>query len=119
ERARVQPSEATQRQAIEAISHEIDGMLRMIAGTLEISRAEAGVGRENFTRFDVGALTRDLCEMYHPLAEESGVSIAAEASREMTFFGNRELIGQAVSNLVDNALKYGSGGGSIRIGVDE
>ena len=37
----------------------------------------------------------------------------------MSFFGNRELIGQAVSNLIDNALKYGPGGGSIRIGVDE
>jgi signal transduction histidine kinase len=119
EKARVQPSEETQRQAIDAISLEIDGMLRMIAGTLEISRAEAGMGRENFTEFDPGALTRDLCEMYHPLAEESGVSIAVEKLREMTFFGNRELIGQAVSNLIDNALKYGSSGGSIRIGVDE
>jgi signal transduction histidine kinase len=119
EKARVQPSEETQRQAIDAISLEIDGMLRMIAGTLEISRAEAGMGRENFTEFDLGALTRDLCEMYHPLAEESGVSIATEKLREMTFFGNRELIGQAVSNLIDNALKYGSSGGSIRIGVDE
>jgi signal transduction histidine kinase len=119
EKARVQPSEETQRQAIDAISHEIDGMLRMIAGTLEISRAEAGMGRENFTEFDLGALTRGLCEMYHPLAEEGGVSIAVEKPREMTFFGNRELIGQAVSNLIDNALKYGSSGGSIRIGVEE
>jgi signal transduction histidine kinase len=119
EKARMRPSEETQRQAIDAISQEIDGMLRMIAGTLEISRAEAGMGRENFTEFDLGALTRDLCEMYHPLAEESGVSIAVEKPREMAFFGNRELIGQAVSNLIDNALKYGSGGGSIRIGVDE
>ncbi|MEA3030690.1 MAG: hypothetical protein QOG13_2015 [Sphingomonadales bacterium] len=119
EKARVQPSEETQRQAIDAISLEIDGMLRMIAGTLEISRAEAGMGRENFTEFDLGALTRGLCEMYHPLAEEGGVSIAVEKPREMTFFGNRELIGQAVSNLIDNALKYGSSGGSIRIGVEE
>jgi signal transduction histidine kinase len=119
EKASEAPPGRSQRQAIDAISHEIDGMLRMLAGTLEISRAEAGMGRENFAPFDLGALTRDLCEMYQPLAEESGVSIAVEKPREMTFFGNRELIGQAVSNLIDNALKYGSSGGSIRAGVDE
>jgi signal transduction histidine kinase len=119
EKAMVQPSEETQRQAIDAVALEVGGMLRMITGTLEVSRAEAGMGRENFTEFDLGALTRDLCEMYHPLAEEAGVSIVVEKPREFTFFGNRELIGQAASNLIDNALKYGSSGGSIRIGIDE
>jgi signal transduction histidine kinase len=119
ERAMSQPSAQMQRQAMDAVSLEVENMMRMIAGTLEISRAEAGMGRENFTAFDLGALMRDLCEMYQPLAEESGVSIAVETPREMTFVGNRELIGQAVSNLIDNALKYAAGGGSIRIGVDE
>jgi signal transduction histidine kinase len=42
-----------------------------------------------------------------------------EKPGKMTFFGNRQLIGQAVSNLIDNALKYGAEGASIRIGVDE
>ncbi|MEA3040743.1 MAG: hypothetical protein QOC65_232 [Sphingomonadales bacterium] len=119
EKAMVQPSEEMQRQAIEVVSLEVEGMMRMIAGTLEISRAEAGMGRENFTAFDLGALMRDLCEMYQPLAEESGVSIAVEKPCQMTFVGNRELIGQAVSNLIDNALKYAAGGGSIRIGAGE
>jgi signal transduction histidine kinase len=119
ERMGEEPSTRTQPRAIDSISREIDGMLRMIAGSLEISRAEAGVGRENFAPFDLGALTGDLCEMYQPLAEESGVSIAVEKPAQLILFGNRELIGQAVSNLVDNALKYGSAGGSVRIGVDE
>jgi signal transduction histidine kinase len=119
EKAMTEGSEDARRHAIEAISNEIDLMLRMIAGTLEISRTEAGMGLENFGAFDLGALTRDLCEMYQPLAEEKGVSIEVDKPREMKFFGNRELIGQAVSNLIDNALKYGSGGASIRVGVDE
>jgi signal transduction histidine kinase len=119
EKADEQPGDGGRGRAMDAISKEIDGMLRMIAGTLEISRAEAGMGRENFTSFDIGALVRDLCEMYQPLAEQHHLSIAVDAPRPIAYFGNRELIGQAVSNLVDNAVKYGSGGGTVRIGADD
>jgi signal transduction histidine kinase len=106
-------------EALEAISHEVDGMLRMLAGTLEISRTEAGMGRENFSRFQLGQLIRDLCEMYQPLAEECGIAIAVDELTPIGFFGNRELIGQAVANLVDNSIKYGAEGGSIRIGAEQ
>ncbi|MEA3003489.1 MAG: hypothetical protein QOH81_2277 [Sphingomonadales bacterium] len=105
--------------AIKAIAQEIEGMLRMTAGTLEISRTEAGIGRENFAGFDLGALIHDLCEMYHPLAEEHGVSITVEKPPALSYFGNREMIGQAVSNLVDNAIKYGARGGVIQIGAED
>jgi signal transduction histidine kinase len=104
--------------ALESISKEVQGMMRLISATLEISRTEAGIGRENFSRFDLGALIRDLCEMYHPLAEENGVMMQAENAGSITYFGNREMIGQAVSNLIDNALKYGNGG-HIAIGASE
>jgi len=117
EKVAEQPTDELRERARDAISEEIEGMRRMIAGTLEISRAEAGMGRENFTRFDLGALLRDLCEMYQPLAEEHHISIAVDDPRPRPYFGNRELIGQAVSNLVDNALKHG--GATIRIGADE
>ena len=93
-------------------------MMRLIAATLQISRTEAGIGRENFDELDLGDLLRGLCEMYHPLAEERGVSIEVEDSPDIHYFGNRELLAQVVSNLVDNALKYG-GGSKITIGADE
>lgn len=105
--------------SLEAISHEIDCMLRMISSTLEISRTEAGLGRENFVEFDVGELLKDLCEMYHPLAEEIGVSLEHDGQSDTGYVGNRELLGQAVSNLIDNALKYASAGGEIRLGIDD
>jgi signal transduction histidine kinase len=107
------------RPAMKAITQEIEGMLRMTAGTLEISRTEAGIGRENFAAFDLGALIIDLCEMYQPLAEEQGLSIAVEKPPALSYFGNRELIGQAVANLVDNAIKYGASGGAVRIGAED
>jgi signal transduction histidine kinase len=92
-------------------------MMRLISGTLEISRTEAGIGRENFSCFHLDDLIRDLCEMYQPLVEERGFEIDAKRDGELPFFGNRELLGQAVSNLIDNALKYG-GCCRIEMGVD-
>lgn len=117
EKAASQCSDEEAQQAFELVSMELDGMMRLITATLEISRTEAGIGRENFAEFDVGELLRGLCEMYHPLAEERGVSISVENGHSISYFGNRELVAQVVSNLVDNALKYG--GGEITMGADE
>jgi signal transduction histidine kinase len=106
-------------QALADISGQIDSIMRLISATLEISRTEAGIGRENFSRFDLGGLLTDLCEIYHPLAEENGIEIEVDEPGTVEFLGNRELIGQAVSNLVENAMKYASSGGSIRLRLDE
>jgi signal transduction histidine kinase len=117
ETATAHSSDATALQALEKVSSEVQGMMRTITTTLQTSRAEAGIGRENFARFDLGALLKDLCEMYHPLVEERGFEIDARPVGELSFVGNRELIGQAVSNLLDNALKYG-GCCRIELGAD-
>jgi signal transduction histidine kinase len=108
-----------QEQAMEAVSADIDGMLRLISATLEISRTEAGAGRQDFASFDVVALLRDISEIYAPLGEERGIAIRVHETEGITYFGNRQSIGQAVANLVDNALKYGSGDielGAVRRG---
>ncbi|MFL6758444.1 sensor histidine kinase [Sphingomonas sp.] len=105
------------RDAFSSISREIAGMMRLISATLEISRTEAGIGRENFSHFHLGDLIRDLCEMYQPLVEERGFEIDAKRNGDLPYYGNRELIGQAVSNLIDNALKYG-GCCQIELGAD-
>jgi len=117
EKASRQCEEDAARDAFASISGEIEGMMRLITATLEIGRTEAGIGRENFARFDLGDLIRDLCEMYQPLVEDRGFEIDSRRSGDLTFVGNRELIGQAVSNLIDNALKYG-GCCRIELGAD-
>ena len=104
-----------QQQSIEAVSLDIDRMLRLISATLEISSTEAGVGKQHFEDFDLAGLLRDICEIYNPLAEERGMEMAIEAPPSLAYTGNRQSIGRAVANLADNAVKYG--GGAIELGA--
>lgn len=99
--------------ALESVLEESDTLLRMLNTALTISRAEAGIGRDSFTTVDVNALLRDFQEMYGAIAEEKGVSITVDAGPDLTVSSHRELIGQVLSNLIDNALKYG--GANIRL----
>jgi signal transduction histidine kinase len=98
-----------------AITAEADALLVMLENCLEISRVEAGIGRDAFALFDVAALTRDLAEMYAPLAEESDIELSVSASTPLPVMAHRNLISRALANLIDNALRYGSGGGRIAI----
>lgn len=106
-------------QALEAISTDIDRVLRLISATLEISRAEAGMGHEQFSEFDLGELLRDICDIYQPVVEERGLTISVEGERSIAYCGNRQMIGRAVANLVDNALKYGGNGCAISLALRE
>lgn len=104
-----------QQQALEAVSLDIDRMLRLISATLEISSTEAGAGKQHFEDFDLAALLSDICEIYNPIAEERGMSIVTQAPASLAYTGNRQSIGRAVANLVDNAVNYGAG--SIELGA--
>ncbi|MGZ2412714.1 signal transduction histidine kinase [Sphingomonas sp. F9_3S_D5_B_2] len=95
---------------------QADSLTRMLATALEISRSEAMTGREQFAWFDVGELTAELCEMYEPVAEEAGARLDIERTAgALPIFGHRQLIAQAVSNLVENAIRYGAEGGDIHL----
>lgn len=101
--------------AIEGIGKEADQLLAMLGTTLEISRAEAGIGRERFVDVDLSAILADLVELYEPLAEDAGRRIGLTSEAAVHLPVHRELLGQAVSNLIDNALKYGAGAITIRL----
>ena len=99
-------SEVDYRAALEATIDESDGLIRTFNALLMIARAESGQARENMTEFDAADIVRDICELYEPLADEKAIAIKAEAGAPAPVRGNRELISQAVANLVDNAIKY-------------
>ena len=99
-------SEAEYRSALERTIEESDGLIRTFNALLMISRAESGQARDNMTDFDAAEIASGIQELYEPLAEDKGLTLAVNAE-SATMRGNRELINQALANLVENAIKYG------------
>lgn len=66
-----------------------------------ISRLEAGYSTEALAKVDLSAAIRDVVELYEPLADECGVTLEAPTVASLEIDGNRELIAQALSNIVD------------------
>lgn len=95
------------RAAIEATIEESDALIRTFDALLMIARVEAGNQPAALAPIDLAAIARDICELYEPLAEEDGVVLHVEAAEPVQVMANRELLSQAVTNLMDNAFKYG------------
>ena len=94
------------RQALEGTIAESDQLIKTFNAILMISRLEAGYSSEQTGPVDLAATVSDVVELYEPVAEEAGVALEATVPEAFTINGNRELIGQALSNIVDNAIKY-------------
>jgi signal transduction histidine kinase len=97
---------ADYRQALEGTIAESDQLIKTINAILMISRLEAGYSSESTGKVDLAAAVRDVVELYEPVAEEAGVALETNIQGDFAVNGNRELIGQALSNIVDNAIKY-------------
>lgn len=94
--------------ALEATIEESDNLIRIFNALLMIARLEAGNARENLADFDAAEAVRDVAELYEALAEEAGVGLEVSVDDSLPVHGSRELLGQAMANLLDNALKYGA-----------
>jgi signal transduction histidine kinase len=100
-------SEAEYRGALERTIEESDGLIRTFNALLMIARAESGQARGNMTDFDAAEVASGIHELYEPLAEDSGLILRVKTG-PAPLHGNRELISQALANLVENAIKYGT-----------
>lgn len=115
ERARLPGASGAEREAAldEAVA-DVDLTLDLLGRLLDIARAESGLQRGEMIAVDLGAVARDVVELYEPIAEDRGLALEADADRMVAVSGHAELLAQALSNLVDNATKYARG----RIRVD-
>ena len=103
---RTAKTEADYRRVLEETIEESVGLIRTFDALLMIARAESGEVRDGMAEFDVAEVARDVSELYEPLAEDKGLTLDVEASHPAAVKGNRELVSQALANLVDNAIKY-------------
>ncbi len=99
-------SEEDLRDALITTIEESDGLIRTFDGLLMIARAEAGQARSMMSDVDLADIAENVSELYEPLADEQGLDLTVQVE-PMTVHGVRELLAQALSNLVDNAIKYG------------
>lgn len=98
------------RMAMERIIDEADGLMRTFNALLMIARAEAGNALDGFRPFDLAHVVNDLAELYEPVAEDQAVALNVSAAPGLNVVGSRELLSQAIANLIENALKYGMRG---------
>ena len=105
--------EASYRASLESTIAESDELIRTFDALLMIARAESGQARDNMAEFDASEIARDVGELYEPVADEKGIALKVEAPAAAPVHGNRELVSQALANLIDNAIKYAGPNGKI------
>lgn len=95
---------------------EIDHVLRVLGQLTEISRAEAGLGREQFEKVDLQQLVGDVVELYDPVAADQHIQLEVTGEAK-PIQGHRPLLSQALSNLLDNALRYAPENSKITVTI--
>jgi signal transduction histidine kinase len=93
-------------QALETVIGESDRLIRTFNALLMIARAEAGAPSGAFADVDISGVVADVAELYSPVAEDDGIEIIQSIAPGISLKANRELIGQAMVNLLENAIKY-------------
>ena len=97
------------REGLERTIEKSDDLIKTFNSLLLIARLEAGPLQDSLEQFDLGQLVDDVAELYMPAAEEEGFILTVETEKGMEVMANRQLIGQAQANLIDNAIKYSRG----------
>ena len=109
-------TEAAARETLATTLEEVDRVLATFAAILRLSRLEGGSGAR-LVKIDVSEIATELADMFEPVCEDKGLRLKTEIARGAIVLGDRELLGQAVANLLDNAVKYSPSGGEIGLKV--
>jgi signal transduction histidine kinase len=99
-------TDADYRAALDSTIEESEELIRTFDALLMIARAESGEAGRGMDEVDAAEIARGVAELYEPVAEEKGLRLTVEAPAPALVRGHRELISQALANLVDNAIKY-------------
>ena len=107
---------SAERRVLERVTTEVDRMRSTLDALLRIALAETGtVARE---QVDLTELVGSVVELYAPVSEERGIVLESSVAPGAHVQGNRQLLAQALANLLDNAIKFTPDGGHIRVALD-
>lgn len=101
--------------ALESAVADADGLLATFNALLRIANIESGRRAAAFQELALDAVVGDVTELYEPLAEARGLTLQADARAGMHVRGDRDLLFQALANLLDNAIKYTPSGGHVTV----
>jgi signal transduction histidine kinase len=96
---------------------DVDRVIRIFDALLRLAEIDVGIRRSGFVSLDVVELAATAVEFYAPAAELKNISLDFHADRPLTVSGDPILLAQALSNLIDNALKYAPENGAIEVAV--
>jgi signal transduction histidine kinase len=104
---------SAERRVLERVTTEVEHMRSTLDALLRIALAETGtVAREEV---DLSALVASMVELYAPVSDERGIALSSSVAPGAAVQGNRQLLAQALANLLDNALKFTPDGGHVRV----
>jgi len=112
-------SDGPQLEQVERGIADADQLLSTFAALLRIARIESGGHKGNFEAVEIARMVEDAFELYGALAEDSQIRLTAEARTSVCVNGDRDLLFQAITNLIDNAVKYTPRGGNIEVTVQQ
>ena len=115
EAAREPSADAAVRGGIDAALHDLERVQRTLTTLLQIAQAESGISVANSAPVDLKELALDMAELYEPAARERQLALTVKVDEDCQVQGNRQLLAQAVANLVENSLKYVPAGGRIEL----
>lgn len=106
-----------QLQQVERSIVDADQLLSTFAALLRIARIESGGHTANFVSVDLAQLVQDAAELYEALAEDKQISLSTKVDIPVVIEGDRDLLFQSITNLLDNAVKYTPIGGYIELSI--
>jgi hypothetical protein len=119
ELALIRPAPGQTFAEIDAAVADVDRVIRIFDALLRLAEIDSGMRRSGFVALDLTDLAANAVEFYAPAAELKDIALSYRSDRAVTVSGDPILLAQALSNLIDNALKYAPQNGRIEVAVLE
>jgi signal transduction histidine kinase len=114
---RLQAADSVERTDIGQVTEKIEDVLERFRAILRLAELEAGQRRAGFKQIQLGPLVESVAQLYAPLAEDAGVRLICVTDPATAAEGDPELLFEALSNLIDNGIKFSQRDGTVRVRV--